>query len=266
MKALRTISLASIALLILLTDTASAGYDPTKGRFISRDPIEESGGVNLYGFVGNRVVNMVDTIGLAAQSFTGQSISKDVYADDPMRPWYGSTIEGKKYNVATRGMTFTDWKAKAESSPDPSATDGKKYCVKVSGRLRITQYTFIDHIRFITPERGNPLDEVSSTRRHEKRHMDKYQSNWNFMIGLINKFDNKCYCCEGEATDAIELANAISLRHSAAAMLENAEFDIQAGRIGDYTFLQKSEAQKNLDKQQAEIEKITNNPRKCTKQ
>ena len=28
-------------------------YSPAMGRFINRDPIQESGGINLYGFAGN---------------------------------------------------------------------------------------------------------------------------------------------------------------------------------------------------------------------
>jgi RHS repeat-associated protein len=39
-------------------------FDPYTGRWPSRDPIEESGGVNLYGFVGNDGVDFVDQIGL----------------------------------------------------------------------------------------------------------------------------------------------------------------------------------------------------------
>lgn len=39
-------------------------YDPNLGRWISRDPIEESGGLNLYGFVGNDGVTNIDFLGL----------------------------------------------------------------------------------------------------------------------------------------------------------------------------------------------------------
>jgi len=39
-------------------------YDPETGRWPSRDPIEERGGVNLYGFVGNRSLNTIDILGL----------------------------------------------------------------------------------------------------------------------------------------------------------------------------------------------------------
>src|SRR5205085_4872152 len=39
-------------------------YNPQSGRWISRDPSQEDGGVNLYGFVGNDGINGVDYLGL----------------------------------------------------------------------------------------------------------------------------------------------------------------------------------------------------------
>ena len=38
-------------------------YDPVTGRWRSRDPIEEKGGLNLYAFVGNDVINANDYLG-----------------------------------------------------------------------------------------------------------------------------------------------------------------------------------------------------------
>ncbi len=38
-------------------------YDPVTGRWPSRDPIEEEGGINLYGFVANDGVNKTDVLG-----------------------------------------------------------------------------------------------------------------------------------------------------------------------------------------------------------
>jgi hypothetical protein len=38
-------------------------YDPVTGRWPSRDPIGEEGGINLYGFVHNRSPNFVDILG-----------------------------------------------------------------------------------------------------------------------------------------------------------------------------------------------------------
>jgi hypothetical protein len=42
-------------------------YDPKTGRWPSRDPIDEEGGINLYGFVGNDGVNKWDLLGLWTQ-------------------------------------------------------------------------------------------------------------------------------------------------------------------------------------------------------
>jgi len=41
-------------------------YDPVTGRWPSRDPIEESGGINLYGFVGNNGIDKFDLLGQEA--------------------------------------------------------------------------------------------------------------------------------------------------------------------------------------------------------
>ena len=41
-------------------------YDPNMGRWLSRDPIGEAGGVNLYGFVGNDAANKTDFLGLSS--------------------------------------------------------------------------------------------------------------------------------------------------------------------------------------------------------
>jgi RHS repeat-associated protein len=38
-------------------------YDPELGRWISEDPLEEEGGLNLYGFVGNGPIGAIDLLG-----------------------------------------------------------------------------------------------------------------------------------------------------------------------------------------------------------
>ncbi|UDQ97755.1 RHS repeat-associated core domain-containing protein [Lentisphaerota bacterium WC36G] len=39
-------------------------YNPVNGKWLSRDPIEEFGGYNLYGFIGNDVISFIDVLGL----------------------------------------------------------------------------------------------------------------------------------------------------------------------------------------------------------
>jgi RHS repeat-associated protein len=44
--------------------TLFRAYDSDLGRWLSRDPIAERGGLNLYGYVGNNPINNTDLIGL----------------------------------------------------------------------------------------------------------------------------------------------------------------------------------------------------------
>ena len=46
-------------------------YDPVTGRWPSRDPIEENGGINLYSFVNNDGVNQWDYLGQDGQRIPG---------------------------------------------------------------------------------------------------------------------------------------------------------------------------------------------------
>ena len=39
-------------------------YDPNLQRWLNQDPIQEAGGLNLYGYVGNNPVNKIDPLGL----------------------------------------------------------------------------------------------------------------------------------------------------------------------------------------------------------
>jgi RHS repeat-associated protein len=58
-------------------------YDPVTGRWPSRDPIEERGGINLYGMVGNDAVGRWDYLGL-------KSITDSTWEEDPnssRMPW-----------------------------------------------------------------------------------------------------------------------------------------------------------------------------------
>jgi RHS repeat-associated protein len=47
--------------------TKYRAYDPQVERWLSRDPIGEAGGVNLYGYVGGNPVSWVDSLGLFTQ-------------------------------------------------------------------------------------------------------------------------------------------------------------------------------------------------------
>ncbi|MEY4940286.1 MAG: hypothetical protein RIQ93_2021, partial [Verrucomicrobiota bacterium] len=73
-------------------------YAPETGRWLSRDPIDEEGGVNLYGFVANDPISNIDVLGLAgyffdgtgnnARSGTNVRILYETYDDRQLRFYY----------------------------------------------------------------------------------------------------------------------------------------------------------------------------------
>ncbi len=52
------------ALIFFATLNVQAFYNPTVGHWLSRDPIQERGGQNLYGFANNQPINKLDKNGL----------------------------------------------------------------------------------------------------------------------------------------------------------------------------------------------------------
>jgi RHS repeat-associated protein len=54
-------------------------YDPLSGRWPSKDPIEERGGLNLYGFVGNQVIDIVDFLGASWRHRITYMTMEDIY-------------------------------------------------------------------------------------------------------------------------------------------------------------------------------------------
>jgi RHS repeat-associated protein len=49
---------------VQVSDYGFRYYDSVTGRWSSRDPIGEQGGLNLYGMVGNNPIRWVDYVGL----------------------------------------------------------------------------------------------------------------------------------------------------------------------------------------------------------
>lgn len=61
--------LAVVLWCVLASMDAGAYYNPSTGRWLSRDPIEEEGGLNLYGFCLNDPITKWDYLGLDPRQF-----------------------------------------------------------------------------------------------------------------------------------------------------------------------------------------------------
>lgn len=96
-------------------------YSPEMGRWLSRDPAEEQGGLNLYGMVGNDTINRIDMLGLAdilvemnrsyfdwdtLSNFTAKATDKTIASC--CKEVKGQTIELKKgeYSLVKQGDYF----------------------------------------------------------------------------------------------------------------------------------------------------------------
>ena len=67
--------------------TKYRAYDPQTGRWLSRDPIEEVGGINLYGYVEGNPVSNTDTLGLWVDGVYDRSTGILTLADREKRDY-----------------------------------------------------------------------------------------------------------------------------------------------------------------------------------
>ncbi len=82
-------------------------YNPSQGRFLGRDPIEEQGGLNLYGFCSNDGVNLWDYLGedVVFSNVTDQAWVDRFNAD--LQGLAGAGAVGQMLYNAVTGSSFT---------------------------------------------------------------------------------------------------------------------------------------------------------------
>jgi hypothetical protein len=64
-------SMAFLVGVFMVQFPVQAFYNPTTGRWLNRDPIEERGGRNLCGFVSNEPISRSDRLGLVQLESVG---------------------------------------------------------------------------------------------------------------------------------------------------------------------------------------------------
>ncbi|MBV6501896.1 MAG: hypothetical protein CJBNEKGG_04437 [Prosthecobacter sp.] len=109
-------------------------YSPETGRWLNRDPIEEEGGLNLYGMVGNDPVNFLDYLG--QRTFKDFSPNYRSIVEQKVPTGYGATT----YQPSESGLTavmlsfyfrgtpgpFSSMRARTDDSMDISKTSALK--------------------------------------------------------------------------------------------------------------------------------------------
>jgi len=107
-------------------------YDPGKGRFLNRDPIGESGGMNLYRFVGNNPVDRVDVWGLGKYATVTTDDEMETYMLEPfqvrasysLENWLVPWVKSQKVDVrspGSGGSSRSGGSPKSNPKPRPQA-------------------------------------------------------------------------------------------------------------------------------------------------
>ena len=183
-------------------------YNPSTGRWLSRDPIEEEGGTNLYGMVGNDSVNSTDALGLKMVPYDGDTNSIPVKPTDT--PPDLETVEANGYTIAK-------WRMRS---------DAFGTAVKIAGRLDI-------EIFYLTYNTSNPDSEDHkdgtgrTTSQHERHHAELYKNHWNAHIAGVMEWEGEYSSVECAET-AASIASAVSQIAYAKAQIENVGFDLTA--------------------------------------
>ena len=196
--ALRKIVLA-LALIGILSSEAEAMMDPTKGRWLSRDPIEERGGLNLSLFSRNDGINLYDALGLALSPYTF-NVSELVWIQDDL------SKRGKG------AVTDIVW-------PDSVATASGKF-VKIEGELNLRYFYHTDK----TPS-SIGVDKLSF-REHEGFHATIAKIFWNANMKLVNQWEGE-YCTDECARIAADIANQTNLYNDSLQDESNHGFDVK---------------------------------------
>jgi hypothetical protein len=202
MKPPKSFSLITFLFILLgFAELVQAYYNPETGNFLNRDPIEERGGENLYGFVRNDGVNAWDNLGLEFEKFTGDvPISRqrlaDGYRGGKVQPNFKSLMVGVK-------------------------DAGKCWQVTLSGKASA--------IMFINthPDAVNQTDNFGrDVITHEKLHVTIIQTIYNNFINEVNPLE-KYYMCNKPCAYLMQSwIKARSELISAVVDIANVEMDI----------------------------------------
>ena len=146
-------------------------YDAGTGRWMSRDPIEEYGGINLHAFVANSPPNIFDFLGLATRTvrYVGKSFINGIgplgslgnriggpFGPLPLMNWQTVTFAGQYADVrlAMYAATWISGLSAFHENPSSDAKDGE---YRLYGKVEITARccgSFLTSLKYKTDMEG----------------------------------------------------------------------------------------------------------------
>jgi RHS repeat-associated protein len=187
-------------------------YDPTTGRWPSRDPIEEGGGLNLYGFVGNDGVYRIDVDGLYTW------ISKPVkYANtwQDLMSETGGNLGYTKHNALILKNFLFKWIRENKDKVTANEAGGC-FTASFSGAPEFSPEVWTEIIvpkegvRRYVDKRGNiwTEDNVSDNLNHEMGHILVILTALDAIIvpaeNFVNAYESNCFNTAEEAKQALK--------------------------------------------------------------
>jgi hypothetical protein len=160
MKTIRVLFTIALAWMALPASVA-AFYNPSTGRWLSRDPVDEDGGFDLYGFVNNNPPNATDSLGLVIET------SCDTIDD------YLKTLGISYERTGSYRYTFT--------GTDLGMGDA-------SAKIIVTRMLFAGTVFKISNTGGSCTDNL---KKHVEARMTIVRNalRANFLFGVRNKID-----------------------------------------------------------------------------
>ena len=240
MKPPKSFSLIAVLIILLgYTELAQAFYNPETGSFLNRDPIEERGGENLYGFVRNDGVGRVDVLGLLIESY---DTNPDQFELTP-QPGDHPQMKGNNGYVTENDTWKVDRKIEE---------DGDKFKLVLKGKLELKGY--INSTTGGTP--SGYTNGKLSTLDHEREHVRIFKESWNMMVQLNNVYEGS-YCTIECARLASEIVGATASAYKHIADQNHNSFHKREKKPIQHPFADEA-ARANLIERDELIEKFTN--------
>jgi len=153
-------------------------YDPELGRWVNRDPIEERGGGNIYGFIENRAVTELDYLGTMGLSFGDFRLTIEPLDEGYLSPGASGSAKFRRNNTLS---------CKCVSSADGSCTARITCELKAKPTTRTRPGAWSES----APRRITQI-------KHERNHFEVYKERW--IPSFYELFSYYAYleCCNCE--------------------------------------------------------------------
>jgi uncharacterized protein RhaS with RHS repeats len=201
-------------------------YDPVTGRWPSRDPIQERGGLNLYGFVGNDGIGITDTLGLIFEDWTESIHSYE--PKGPTRDAEGANGYAKALYIGNPVLSENGCCLKIEASRIVAGKSSRG-----NGYFLVWEFWVKDYRQYRVFDnpygRGMPDPAVHGmkTLDHERHHLDIQLEYYRMLQQDANPYET-CYDNSACAKTAQAIVEALKEYHYNQGMAESTAFDISA--------------------------------------